>query len=182
MPARKVLLVFAHPAYERAKVNPALARAAMTMDGVSFHDLYETYPDFLIDVEAEQRRLVEHDVLVLQFPFFWYSVPALLKEWIDLVFLHGFAYGQGGTALAGKSLLCALTTGGEAKDYEPGGDNRFTVAEFLRPLEQTARLCGMRWAKPFVVHGSSILAETEVAAATHAYWLRLTGFVDGTAD
>jgi glutathione-regulated potassium-efflux system ancillary protein KefG len=182
VPSPRVLLVFAHPAYERARVNPALARAAEGAPGVTVHDLYETYPDFLIDVEAEQRRLLDHQVIALQYPMYWYSSPALLKEWLDLVWLHGFAYGQGGTKLRGKALFCALTTGGQAKAYGPAGGNRFSVAEFLRPMEQTAHLCGMRWLEPFVVHGAATLSDAELNACTAAYVQRLAGLAQERGD
>jgi glutathione-regulated potassium-efflux system ancillary protein KefG len=171
--AAPVLLVVAHPAFERARVTPALAHAGAAAPGVELHDLYEAYPDFLIDVEAEQQRLLDHDIVALQFPFFWYSVPALLKEWIDLVFTHGFAYGRGGTRLAGKTLLCGLSTGGSAEAYGPGGGNRFTIEEFLRPLEATAHLCGMRWAPPFVVHGAAVLTPEGLASAAEGWAARL---------
>jgi glutathione-regulated potassium-efflux system ancillary protein KefG len=91
---------------------------------------------------------VAHDVIALQFPFYWYSMPALLKEWLDLVWLHGFAYGKTGHALRGKRLFVATTTGGGQRALSPEGGNRFTMDEFLRPLEQTAYLCGMVWESP----------------------------------
>jgi glutathione-regulated potassium-efflux system ancillary protein KefG len=171
--AAPVLLVVAHPAFERARVTPALARAGAAAPGVELHDLYEAYPDFLIDVDREQARLLNHPVVALQFPFFWYSVPALLKEWIDLVFTHGFAYGRGGTQLAGKTLVCALSTGGAGEAYGPGGGNRFTIEEFLRPLEATAHLCGMRWLEPTVVHGAAVLTEATLDAAAGRWADRL---------
>ena len=91
-----LLLVLAHPALERSRANRALAKAAKGLSGVTFKDLYEAYPDFAVDIETEQTDLIAHDVVALQFPLFWYSTPALMKEWLDLVWLHGFAYGEGG--------------------------------------------------------------------------------------
>lgn len=179
---RPVLLIVAHPAFERARVCPALVRAASEVEGVVLHDLYEAYPEFLIDVDAEQRRLVGHEVIALQFPFFWYSTPALLKEWIDLVLTHGFAYGGGGTKLAGKTLVCGLSTGGGPAAYGPDGGNRFTIAEFLRPLEATAHLCGMLWAEPTVVHGAAVLDDAHLDAAARAWAGRLTGFARPGAE
>ena len=169
----RLLLVLAHPTYERSRANSALAAAAEGVAGVTLHDLYEAYPDFMIDVKREQKRLLEHAVIALQFPLYWYSTPALLKEWLDHVWLHGFAYGRDGTSLRGKTLHCAVTTGGVAADYGAGGANRFSIAEFLRPLEQTAHLCGMRWAEPFVVHGAAVLDEPARAAEAERYRRRL---------
>ena len=64
--------------------------------GVTFHDLYELYPDFDVQVEQEQELLISHDMIILQHPFYWYSCPPLLKQWIDLVLEHGWAYGKEG--------------------------------------------------------------------------------------
>lgn len=170
-----VLLVFAHPALERSRANIVLADAAKQAAGVAFHDLYEVYPDFVIDVEAEQERLLAHQVIALQFPFYWYSTPALLKEWLDLVWLHGFAYGKGGDRLEGKQLFVACTTGGPAQAYHQKGVNRFTMEEFLRPLEQTASLCGMAWENPYVVHGARLKDDAHIRREAEGYRLRLEG-------
>ncbi len=104
MPQR-ILVLLAHPAHRRSRANAALRDAAKAVEGVTLHDLYEAYPDFLIDVDHEQALLLRHDVIVFQHPVYWYSSPAILKEWQDLVLEHGFAYGRAGTALAGKALL-----------------------------------------------------------------------------
>ena len=96
-------------------------------EGITFHNLYEAYPDFHIDVNREQQLLQEHDIIVWQHPFYWYSSPSLLKEWIDLVLQHGFAYGKKGTALQGKQVLSAITTGGRVEAYQPGGMNEYSI-------------------------------------------------------
>lgn len=151
-----VLLVFAHPSYERSRASRSLLGEDAMPDGVTFHDLYEAYPDFMINVRREQALLLAHDVVLLQFPFYWYATPALLKEWFDVVWLHGFAYGEDGTRLAGKTLSVVTTTGGHAASYGRDGRNAYTVEEFLRPLERTAHLCGMRWDPPMVIHADEI--------------------------
>ena len=168
-----MLLILAHPALERSRANQRMLDAAREVAGVTLHDLYEVYPDFTIDVRAEQKRLVDHSVIGLQFPFYWYSTPALLKEWLDLVWLHGFAYGHGGTALEGKRLFVACTTGGRAEAYCRDGYNTYSMEEFLRPLEQTARLCGMEWEKPFVLHASGAKTDLALQAGADAYRRRL---------
>lgn len=177
-----VLLVLAHPALERSRANRALAKAAKGLSGVTFKDLYETYPDFVIDIEAEQEALVAHDVVALQFPLFWYSTPALLKEWLDLVWLHGFAYGVDGTALKGKKLFVTCTTGASAKAYHAHGYNRFSMDEFLRPLEQTAHLCGMEWETPFVVHGASVKDDTALKAEAERYKARVASLLPKSVE
>jgi len=157
-----VLILFAHPALEKSRVNRVLIRDVRDIRGVTFHDLYEAYPDFDIDVRHEQQLLLEHDIIVFQHPLFWYSTPAILKEWQDLVLEHGWAYGREGTALRGKTFLSAITTGGRETAYRRDGYNRFTIQELLAPLEQTARLCGMDVLPSFVVHGTHGMTEEEI--------------------
>ena len=151
---QRILILFAHPALEKSRVNRRLAAAVESLPGVTFHDLYEAYPDFDIDIRREQALLEAHDLLVLQHPFFWYSVPPFLKQWIDLVLEHGWAYGSEGTALGGKRVLSAISTGGGEEAYRAGGHNRFTMRELLAPIEQTFVLCGMEYLPPFVAHGA----------------------------
>lgn len=170
---RSILLLFAHPAYHRSRANRALLDAVRGLEGVTFHDLYEVYPDLMVDVPREQGLLESHDALVMQHPFYWYSAPALVKEWLDLVLTHGWAYGEGGTALAGKTWLSAITSGGSEDSYAPRGGNRFSVHDFMRPFEATAQLCGMRWQTPFVLHASHLVGETELVDAAVAYRERI---------
>jgi glutathione-regulated potassium-efflux system ancillary protein KefG len=166
----RVLILFAHPALEKSRVNRHLFRAPEDVPGVTLVDLYEEYPDFQIDVRREQERLLEHDVIAFQHPFYWYSSPALLKEWMDLVLEHGFAYGKGGDALRGKSLFNAVTTGGPREAYRPEGYNRFTMRQLLAPFDQTANLCGMRYLAPFVVHRSLVITDSMDAAPYARAW------------
>lgn len=163
----QILILFAHPALEKSRVNRRLLRAVQGLDAVYVHDLYEVYPDFQIDIKAEQDLLLAHDIIVFQHPFYWYSSPALLKEWQDLVLEYGFAYGQTGVALQGKKVLTTITTGGGEQAYCRAGYNRFTIRELLAPFEQTANLCGMDYLPPFVIHGAHAFNEPH-EIETHA--------------
>lgn len=179
----RVLVLFAHPAYEKSRINRRLVEALAGLDNVTVHDLYEAYPDFQIDVPAEQERLVAHDVLVLQHPFYWYSAPALVKEWLDLVLEHGFAYGSAGHALDGKVMLNATTTGGPEAAYQVGGRNRFTMRQLLAPFDQTAFLCRMTYLAPFVVHGSLRLESLEaMREVQQQYRSAIIALRDGQLD
>jgi glutathione-regulated potassium-efflux system ancillary protein KefG len=164
-----VLILFAHPAPQRSRVNRALRRAVADLTGVTFHDLYGAYPDFMIDITHEQALLRAHDIIILQHPFYWYSAPAIVKEWQDLVLQHGFAYGADGTALSGKALMSVITTGGREDSYGCAGMNRFAMDDLLRPFEQTAQLCGMRWLPPFVIHGTHIIEDAAITRSAEAY-------------
>ncbi len=148
---RKVLVLFAHPKFEHSDANQALIRAVSGLDNVEIRDLYELYPEFNINVQAEQGKLFEHEVIIWQHPFYWYSCPPLLKQWIDLVLEFGWAYGPGGVFLKNKYLMSAITTGGSESAYTREGHNHYTIPELLRPFEQTGRLCGMHYLAPFQV-------------------------------
>ena len=121
-----------------------------------------------IDVAHEQSLLLDHDVIVFQYPFYWYSTPPILKQWQDLVLEHGWAYGSSGDALEGKSFLSVISAGGGEPAYCSAGYNRFTVRHLLAPLEQTAQLCGMRFLPPFVVFGTHRLAVFLCRRGAHA--------------
>jgi glutathione-regulated potassium-efflux system ancillary protein KefG len=179
---RTVLILFAHPALEKSRVNSRLVEAIRALPGVTFNDLYEQYPDFDIAVSREQQLLVEHDVIVMMHPFYWYSTPALLKEWQDLVLQHGWAYGRGGTALHGKLLLTATTAGGSEEEYCRTGHNRLTIRELLAPIERTAALCGMTYLPPFVVYGTHSLDYAGIAKHAAALGELIGALRDGRLD
>lgn len=172
-PTRRILLLFAHPSLDRSEVNHPMAEAVRELDGVTLVDLYAEYPDFQIDIEREQQRLLEHDVIIFQHPLYWYSTPAILKEWQDLVLEHGFAYGTSGTALHGKILFNALTAGGKESAYRAEGFNHFTIRELLQPLEQMARLCGMIYLPAFALFGARTAVEEERINDHVTEWVRL---------
>ena len=170
--ARRVLVLFAHPSLARSEVNGPMARAAADTEGVTLVDLYAEYPNFRIDVDREQQRLLSHDVIVFLHPLYWYSTPAILKEWQDLVLEHGFAYGSEGDRLHGKIFLDALTAGGLEAAYRAEGYNHYTISELLQPLEQMATLCGMTWLPPFALFGARKAVEENRIDAHVADWVR----------
>lgn len=172
---RPVYVVAAHPNWRDSRVNRRLLQAAQTADTASVCDLYTRYPDYHITVPIEQARLQEAQLIVLLHPVQWYSMPALLKLWLDEVFAHGWAYG-GGTALQGKDLWLVATTGGPEDSYHPQGYNRYFFDAFLPPYEQTAALCGMRFLPPLVLHGAHRVAAAEVDAHVAMFAERLASY------
>lgn len=160
---KRILVLTAHPNPSQSHINKRMAAMAGTLADVSVIDLYALYPRFKIDVEVEQERLKAHDVIVFQFPLHWYSTPALLREWQDLVLEHGFAYGPDGTQLAGKLCLLAVTAGGAEQAYSSDGVNQFSIRTLLSPLEQTANLCQMRFLPPLVLFSSLVASQDERA-------------------
>lgn len=174
---KKVLILFAHPYLEKSKVNKPLIKAVSGLPGVTAHDLYELYPDFNIDIPHEQSLLEQHDVIVWHHPFYWYSCPPLLKQWIDMVLEYNWAYGRKGTALQGKMIFNAITVGGSKEVYCTGGKNRYAIGEFLHPFEQTARLCGMDYLPPFTVMGTHGLSTAALNMHVEQYTDLIKSFV-----
>lgn len=156
---KKIMILFAHPAYHKSYINRQLMEGIRNLEGITVNDLYENYPDFYIDVANEQQLLLDHDVIVWQHPFYWYSAPAILKEWMDLVLQHGFAYGRSGRALEGKWVMSTISTGGRKEMYSKTGANHYSINEFLVPFRQSANLCRMEYLPPYVVHGSHLMTE-----------------------
>lgn len=175
-------MLFAHPRPAQSVVQAAMLKAVAGLDQVDVVDLYATYPDFDIDVRHEQQRLLDHDLIVLQHPLYWYSSPSIVKEWQDLVLENGWAYGPGGTRLAGRYLLSAVSAGGTAEAYRRDGRNRYAVAELLAPFDQTAYLCSMAYLDPFVIHAGRRMPTEDLAAAAESYRDLLVGLRDGRID
>lgn len=170
-----VLVLAAHPQLEDSHVNRALMQAvsALGEQHVTLRDLYALYPDYVIDVDAEQALLAQATLVVWQHPVRWYGMPPLMKLWLDDVLTFGWAYGPGGTALRGKDLWLVLSTGGSQDAYRPAGYNRHFFDDFLPPYEQTAALCGMRFLPPLVLHGAHRASDADVKAHGRIYTSRL---------
>jgi len=165
----RILILLAHPQLAHSRIGADLARAARDA-GHAVRDLYALYPDYLVDVAAEQAALADADLVVWLHPIHWYGMPPLMKLWLDEVFAFGWAYGPGGQALAGKDLWLVSSTGGPEASYAPGGYNRHFFDAFLPPYEQTAALAGMRFLPPLVLHGAHRAPADEVQAH-RAVWL-----------
>lgn len=150
---KKILVQFAHPAQSRSRINRTLRTEISDLEGVTINDLYSNYPDFLIDVKREQKLCEEHDVIIFQHPFYWYSTPSIVKEWMDLVLQHGWAYGSKGLALQDKLCFQAISAGGDSASYKREGTNAYSIAELTSPFRATANLCKMKCLPPFAVLG-----------------------------
>ncbi len=187
-----ILILLAHPARHQSRVHQAMVDAISGMAGIHVHDLYQSYPDYFIDVAREKALLHGIKLLIFQCPMYWYSTPPLLKLWQDVVLERGYAYGTGGDVLRGIDFLVAMSTGGNAEAYRAGGYNRFSVPELLRPLEATANLCGMRYYQPFLFQGSYTVTQDQLRAHGARYrqllqeylhqgpgqWQRLNAYAD----
>lgn len=164
----KTLVIVAHPKLNESRVNKAWMTRLQQEEMVTVHNLYEQYPTFQIDTEKEQQLLLEHDRIVLQFPFYWYSSPALLKQWQDDVLAYGFAYGSQGTKLHGKEFMLVISSGGPAEAYQAGGYNSYSMSELTRPFQATANLSGMHFLPSFLLQGIMSLTEEKLQESTEA--------------
>jgi glutathione-regulated potassium-efflux system ancillary protein KefF len=176
--ATRIYLLAAHPDWNESRVNRLMFEAARTLPHVQVQDLYGSYPDFDLDVAAEQANARRADMLVLLHPVQWYAMPALMKLWCDEVLGYGWAYGPGGTALQGKDLWLAASTGGPEASYHPQGYNRYFFDAFLPPYEQTATLCGMRFLPPLLLHGARRAGAQEVQEHVEVFRQRLATYPD----
>ena len=158
----KILVLFAHPAFERSVMHQSLLDHIKQLENVTINDLYENYPDFEIDIEREKELLSTHEVIVWQHPFFWYSGPALLKQWQDLVFEYGWAYGKESYALEGKRIFNVITSGGELEAFQKKCFHNSTIRDFLLPFERTAEICRMIYLPPFWVPETEKLSHERI--------------------
>jgi glutathione-regulated potassium-efflux system ancillary protein KefF len=177
-PPKSTLVLAAHPSWRESRVNQRLLAAAREIGSVQVQDLYGLYPDFDIDVGAQQQLASQAKLIVLMHPIQWYSMPPLQKLWLDEVLTYGWAYGHGGTALQGKDLWLVATTGGPESSYHPQSYNRYFFDAFMPPYEQSAALCGMRFLPPLVLHGARRTSEEAVAGHVAVFRERLQSYPD----
>lgn len=172
----KTLVILAHPNLDSSVANSVIVEEYKKhADNITIRHLDSLYHDYNINVEAEQQALLAADTIVLQFPFYWYSAPASLKNWIDKVFTFNFAYGPEGDKLKGKNLIISTTVGGPKEAYNPLGYNHFQVRDLLLPFEQTAYLAGLNYQDPIFTHSCvyipgvyNVKEEVEQRARNHA--------------
>ena len=163
----KVLVIYSHTYQEQSTAGKAILEVFKKAPGFTVRYLEELYPDLnKIDVAAEQQALVEADVIVFQYPIFWFNMPAALKCYMDKVFQYGFAYGTGGDKLKGKKFIHSYTSGSGAATYE---GSEFGSALTL-PLKCTAAYTQMEYVGAFPLYGQLSLTNPNVAqeAREHA--------------
>ena len=172
-----ILIIYAHPYPQRSRAGRALLEAVRDLPDLEIRSLYDLYPDFDIDVAAEQAALARADLVVWMHPIYWYSVPGMLKHWFDVVLIRGWAYGDGGDALQCKHCLWVPTTGGRASSFAETGTHQLPFEEFVAPIRQTARFCSMEWEAPFVLHGAHVIPEEEITTAASVLRDRLSKWI-----
>jgi NAD(P)H dehydrogenase (quinone) len=134
------------------------------------------------DIAAEQEKLKWADAIVVQFPVWWFSFPAILKGWVDRVFAFKFAYGYknagntyryGDGVFMGKRVLLSVTAGGPEVEYGPRGINA-PLDQLLFPITHgTLFFAGLDVLPTFAAYGTGSLDEAGVEAAKRALETRL---------
>jgi glutathione-regulated potassium-efflux system ancillary protein KefF len=175
-----ITLIYAHPYPSRSRACAALLSEIEDVPGLAVRSLYDLYPDFDIDVPAEQAALEASKLVVWLHPTYWYTTPGLMKHWFDEVLAKGWAY-DGGTSLVGKDCLWVTTAGGSLADYAPEGSHGHGFEAFVPVVEQTARFCGMNWLEPFVVHDAHAVPDEELREAGRRVRARLEAYVKPVA-
>ena len=172
----KTLVLIFHPNLEQSKVSKLMANKISKQSNIIVRDMYSIYPDGNIDVATEQSLLQQADRIVFQFPMYWYNAPALLRQWEDDVFTHGFAYGSQGGALTGKELVVAISTGAELEEYVRDAHVNYTVTDLLRPFQATSDFTGMTYKKPFMVGNAVMISEEELEKVAEEYASYITSY------
>lgn len=148
----QTLLLFAHTFWQDSKVNKSLLEAVKSLDNITIHNLSTTYQDGKINVETEIALLEKADKIVLQFPLFWFSTPALIKEWQDRV-LTVILYGENPKLLEGKTLTIIVTAGGNESSYD--GHHGYTIDSLLSPIKHAFAYSNMEIKEIFCIFAAN---------------------------
>ncbi len=158
---KTTVLIIGHPHYESSvatkKITDTFIRnveLAGELQKLEIRNLIELYPDYRINKLSEQEALIKAENVILQFPFYWYNVPAILKLWMDEVLEYGFAYGKSGDKMKGKNLVLSFSTGGPKEAYSATGRNNYEITDLLKPFIQTSNLMGTHFTEPVTSHGN----------------------------
>ncbi|MFC6464194.1 NAD(P)H-dependent oxidoreductase [Marinilactibacillus sp. GCM10026970] len=157
----KTLVIISHPELDESSSQQFLVQSFPESENVTLHHLEKTYPDGKIDKQREQALLKEHDRILFQFPFYWYSSPPLLKHWQDEVLEEHFAFGHRGYQLKGKEFGLVLVIGVGEKEYQTGGQEGFSISELTKPYQAVARKTGMNYLKPLEIFQFPYMTEDE---------------------
>lgn len=133
-------MILAHPKIEESIGNKIISELTNQNRNVEVRHLNALYPNFKIDIKAEQNAMLNADIIIFQYPLFWYSTPAILKEWIDQVFEYGFAFGTG-AKLTAKKIIVSMTIGSAERDYP-----KEIIDKILFPFHGLAAYCKMNYA------------------------------------
>jgi glutathione-regulated potassium-efflux system ancillary protein KefG len=174
----KTLIIISHPEIEESSSQQYLLHSIPDDHSITIHHLESVYSQTPIDVSAEQKLLASHDRIIFQFPLYWYSSPAMLKEWQDEVLTDDFAHGKKGNQLKNKEFALILLVGAARTDYQAGGKELFSIDELTKPFQAMANKTGMTFLKTFAIHQFAYMTEEEKMTLLINYQLFLTHDTD----
>ncbi|ROI10931.1 flavodoxin family protein [Kaistella haifensis] len=153
------LIILGHPNFDKSLANKTIVEALLKSNiNIEVRNIASLYPDYNIDAKKEQEILMKHKTIIFQYPIYWYNMPAILKQWFDIVLEYGFAYGRNGDKLKGKNFIPSFTVGAPENEYRTLGEHHFRVYEFCKNLEQTAYYIQMNYIEAFYFHETSVNA------------------------
>ncbi|MGE8598756.1 MAG: NAD(P)H-dependent oxidoreductase [Acinetobacter calcoaceticus] len=165
---KKTLVIVTHPHIDQSVVNKRwVEELEKHPDQFTIHQIYQAYPDGVIDVAKEQALVEEHENLVFQFPVYWFNCPPLLKQWLDEVLAYGWAYGSEGDKLKNKKFMLALSAGGQEQVYSESGEYQISLEKIFTPFELTALYVGAVYQPLHAFYGLDTNASEDDVIPTH---------------
>ncbi|WP_027376559.1 NAD(P)H-dependent oxidoreductase [Kaistella palustris] len=158
---KKTLVLFAHPYYEYSTANIELIKVYGDMAELDFKDLYEEFPDFHIPTFRERKRIRQYERLIFHFPLIWFSLPPLLKLWIDEVFDMTWN-AEVNHPLQNKDAFIVVTVGGKEENYLEGGMYGTTVSDLLKSLTLSLKVNNIEVKNIIEVYKADDLDKTEL--------------------
>ncbi|MWN90268.1 flavodoxin family protein [Gilliamella sp. Pra-s65] len=162
------LIILGHPNIKQSTANKTIIETLQNkVEDIEIRNIHNLYPNYQINVQEEQAALLRHDLIILQYPMYWYNMPAILKIWFDEVFTYQFAYGSKGDKLKDKKLLPSLTIGQQEQNYKKYRND--LMDNLLEPVKISALYAQMEYLPPKLLYGvSPVVEEVQAKIKTKA--------------
>lgn len=162
---KNILIVSGHTDLSQSIANKTiLEELNRLLPDAEMDYLDKLYPDYQIDIISEQKKMEKADIIVLQFPIFWYSMPSILERWMEETFVHGWSHGTHGDKLKGKKLIVSFTTGAPEEMYHQDGLMGYAIDEYLTAIKSTCQLCQMDYVGRVYTGNVSYQTRTDLVA------------------
>ena len=148
----KILIVSWHTDIDNNSVanKTILEKLEKKLEWAEFDYLCKEYPNYIFDIEKEHKKLMNADIIVFQYPLFWYAIPSILQKWIEDVFQHWFSHWRTWDKLTGKKLVLSITAWAPESAYEEDWKNIFD--KFINPAKHLCGLCNMEYVWKIVTY------------------------------
>ncbi|AFI90677.1 flavodoxin family protein [Pectobacterium parmentieri] len=179
------LIILAHPDIENSIANRTIVTELQHgIVDLEIRNIFQLSPDYKINVKEEQSALLRHELIILQYPMYWYNMPAILKVWFDLVFTYQFAYGSKGDKLKDKTLLPSLTVGQPEYNFALGNSSPL-MEDLLMPIKMSAEYAQMHYIDPVVLYDTSTVSghtESNIRYKAEIHSQRLKGIINKSSE